>query len=116
MDHSEVVALLKSDLRPDENVLLDDGEFYVEHNAGYPLERGNGFLLRRCKVTLTTPGGYECVGGYNQKPDGQWCADVHVLFDEASDSDCCRVGVYGDRLDAIAALWLARHTAHKSNK
>jgi hypothetical protein len=29
-------------------VLLDDGEYSVQHNVNYPATAGNGFLMRRC--------------------------------------------------------------------
>ena len=28
-------------------VLLDDGEFFVQHNINYPATAGNGFLMLR---------------------------------------------------------------------
>ncbi|WP_256701110.1 hypothetical protein [Caballeronia sordidicola] len=38
-------------------VLLDDGQYFVQHNVNYPATAGNGFLMRRCCYGLTTPEG-----------------------------------------------------------
>jgi hypothetical protein len=56
MTLQDVIAVLKAANRPDDGVLLDDGEYFIEHNTNYPLERGNGFLQRRCAVSVTSPG------------------------------------------------------------
>lgn len=92
-------------------VLLDDGEYYVQHNSNYPADRGNGFLQRRCHYSLTTPGGWECIGGYDQKPNGSWTADIAAPYDEETDSDVRVLGEFENRLDAIHALWNHRHEA-----
>lgn len=42
---------------------LDDGKFYIEHNCNGEAATTNGFLLRRCLISPTTLGAYECVGG-----------------------------------------------------
>jgi hypothetical protein len=92
-------------------ILLDDGEYFIEHNQNYPADRGNGFLMRRCQRSLTAPEGAEVVGGYGQKVDGKWHADIQAHHDTDPDADCRVVGVFDERLDAIHALWAHRHEA-----
>ncbi|MFM0514909.1 hypothetical protein [Paraburkholderia sp. RL17-373-BIF-A] len=92
-------------------VLLDDGEYFVQHNVNYPPTAGNGFLMRRCRYGLTTPQGAECVGGYDLKLDGKWLVDIATHYDEDTDADCRVIGRFENRLDAIHALWQHRHEA-----
>jgi hypothetical protein len=101
---------------PNELILLDDGQFYVERNPNGNPARTNGFLLRRCPRGPSTPGGYECVGGYEYCPSGAWRASINAPYDEATDNDCRSLGSeFRTYLDAIAALWHARHEAHCSH-
>lgn len=93
------------------DVLLDDGEFFVQHNVNYPPTAGNGFLMRRCCYGVTTPEGAECVGGYDLKLDGKWLADIAAPYDEETDTDCRVIGRFENRLDAIHALWTHRREA-----
>jgi hypothetical protein len=110
---------------PDAIVVLDDGQFFVELNAqiradidafdatnvpGVPCAQG-GFLLRRCYVSVTSPGGYECIGSFACCDDGRWEASVDAAFDPATGTDSRRVARGASRLDAIAAVWAARHEA-----
>jgi hypothetical protein len=92
-------------------ILLDDGEFYVELNANFEPARAPGFLHRRCRTSLTTPGGYECVGSFDMAKSGRWTADLNAPFDDATCSDVLRLGEFGERLNAIAALWRRRGEA-----
>ncbi|MCF7697053.1 MULTISPECIES: hypothetical protein [Mycetohabitans] len=55
-------------------MLLDDGKYYIERNCNGEAATTNGLLFRRCLISPTTPGGYECVGGYEQCTGGEWCA------------------------------------------
>lgn len=96
-------------------MLLDDGEFYIERNCNGDEATTNGFLMRRRPVSLTTPGGSECVGGYERRASGDWRASINAPYDEESDSDCRELGVFGRNLDAIAVLWKARHDAYCKN-
>lgn len=93
-------------------VILDDGLFYVGLNCNYRSDDAPGFLERRCYFGVTTPGGYECIGSFNRGLDGSWTASIDVHYDAATDSDARVLGRFSDRLDAIAALWGARHQAH----
>jgi hypothetical protein len=99
-------------MQPKGTLLLDDGEYYVEHNPNCEPDRGNGFLMRRCEVSTTAPGGEECVGSYVLWADGKWHADVNTPYDEDTDSDCRSVGMFDNRLDAIGTLWQKRHEAY----
>jgi hypothetical protein len=95
-----------------ELVLIDDGTFYIERNVNGDPATTNGFLLRRCATGVTTPGGYECVGGYACSVSGAWQASINAPYDESADSDCRVLGDgFKTYLDAIAALWSARHEA-----
>jgi len=99
-------------------IVLDDGEFYIELNCNYDAVIAPGFLQRQCAWGLTTPSGFECVGGFSRKADGTWWAEVNASFDEDTGGDCCVVAEGVSRMDAIAALWQRRHDAlcsHRSN-
>jgi hypothetical protein len=97
-------------------VLLDDGEFYIELNCNHDAVIAPGFLERRCERGLTTPEGFECVGGFSKRPDGSWRADINAPWDEESDSDCRVVADGVERMNAIAALWQRRHEALCSHR
>lgn len=92
-------------------VLLDDGQYFVQHNVNYPATAGNGFLMRRRRFGLTALERAECVGGYDFKVDGKWHADIAVHPDVDDVQDCRPVGAFDNRLDAIHALWHYRHEA-----
>ena len=104
---------------PDAIVVLDDGQFYVELCAELcaDLERSHapgtegGFLQRRCYVSVTSPGGYECIGSFGRSGDGCWEASIDAPFDPATGSDRRRLACGTSRLDAVVAIWAARHDA-----
>lgn len=93
-----------------DQIIIDDGSFYIELNGNYEADQAPGFLQRRCAYGTTTPGGYECVGSF-QRRAGQWSADVSAPYDPATDGDCLSLGLFANRMDAIAALWKRRHEA-----
>jgi len=93
----------------DGKVIIDDGLFYIQLNGNYPAETAPGFLKRRCAYALTTPGGFEIIGGFDQCLDSTWGADVSALYDEETDSDCKMLASKVSRLNAISRLWLGRH-------
>ena len=64
-----------------------------------------GFLQRRCYVGVTTPGGYECIGGFGRDARGLWHATIDMPYNDVRDSDSLEVGGFKKRLDAIVALW-----------
>ena len=98
-------------------VVLDDGEFYVELNDDdFPASDAPGFLQRRCYVGVTTPEGYECVGAFGRRRDGKWLASIDTTYDDTTDSHCFVLGPLDERLDAIVALWGARHQARCRHK
>ena len=94
-----------------EQTILDDGRFYIELNINYDPFDAPGFLQRRCAAGPTTPGGHECLGSFQKRPDGTWSADVTASWNEETDSDCSVLASNVERLDAISALWRGRHTA-----
>lgn len=94
-----------------ERAVKDDGEFYIVLNSNFPPEKANAFLQRRCAYGLTTPGGYECVGGADQRPNGKWRADVSAPYDEETGSDVTPLGEFDAQQQAIDALWEGRHQA-----
>jgi hypothetical protein len=110
MKHADVLRILKAGNQPDPLILLDDGEFFIERNANNSFETGNGFLQYRCKEASATPGGWECIGGYDHQ-QGTWNADINIVPNP--ETDCRRLGDYGTVYDAIAALWLSRHEAYR---
>ena len=71
-----------------------------------------GFLQRRCYVGVTTPGGYECIGGFERDARDLWHAKIDMPYNDIRDSDSLEVGAFSERLDAIVALWGMRHKAH----
>ena len=99
--------------RADTLVILDDGRYYIELNVNHPRASAPGFLQRRCYVGVTTPDGYECLGSFEQDSrSGLWLASISRPYDEAIDSDCENLGRFPRRLDAVVALWGARHRAY----
>lgn len=92
-------------------VLLDDGEFFVQHITIHPASAGNGFLMRRHHASLLTPETAQCVGGYDLRFDGKWHASISTPYDEQTDSDCRQLGGFDDRLAALRTLWAHRHEA-----
>lgn len=109
MSLEQVLALLAANTNPDKNVLLDDGQFVIEHNSNYQLDAGNGFLLVTCPVTLATPAGTDCIGGYDLLSNGSWIADTVQRPATDEETDSFVLGYFPTRNEAIAALWLDRH-------
>lgn len=97
-------------------ILLDDGVFFIERNVNGSEATANGFLLRRCVANGSAPSGHECVGGYELGASGEWRASINAPYDEETDSDCCELeGNFKTNLDAIVALWFARHNAYSKH-
>jgi hypothetical protein len=92
--------------------LLDDGSFFVVGADG-GAQGSAGFLERRCAISPETPNGTECLGAFVQRPDGKWEARISTKFDMASRSDCKILSTSSERVDAIVALWRARHEAQR---
>lgn len=110
MDREQILALLHLRAQPDRQILLDDGEYFIEHSAGPPSE-GNGFLLKRCHATPATPDGTECLGGYALQVTGLWIASIREA-NPSGEPSAYSIGDYIERDEAVAALWLARADAH----
>lgn len=96
--------------REKKKVLMDDGDWYIEHEILQSFHQGGGFLLRRCPIKLQTPGGYECIGRYELRI-GKWVAWIDVPYDDEKDSDILPLGRFDTRDEAIAVLWLRRKEA-----
>ena len=92
-------------------VILDDGEFYVVLNPNHTPDVAAGYLERRCLVTPSTPGGFECIGSFTMQPAGAWEAKISKVYSAVDDCDCTVVAQEVDRLAAIVALWKARYEA-----
>lgn len=95
-----------------DQIILDDGTFFIELNCNHEAGDAPGFLNRRCAHGPTTPGGYECVGSFDKASKGRWNASVDTRYDPATDSDSRLVSTGTYRLGAIIALWQARHDAY----
>lgn len=95
------------------SIVLDDGSIYVDLNANYEASKAPGFLMCRCDFGPTRPEGVECIGSFGKSTDGTWNARINALYDPLLDSDCRVVASGASRMDAIAALWTARHDAHR---
>jgi len=93
-------------------ILREDDDFFIEVNINGNPETTNGFLLRRCALTLTSPEGVECVGGYDREPSGRWNASISAPQDAITDSDAQPLGYFDTRDLAIEALWQARSNAY----
>lgn len=96
-------------------ILQDDGTFYIELNANNQPAGANGFLHRRCPVSLTTPGGFECVGDFTYQPNGLWRSGVTKAYEAGTDEDFLLLGEFKLRIEAIVAMWHNRHKAHCSH-
>ncbi len=94
-----------------DEIILDDGKFFIDLNCNYEASNAPGFLERRCAYSATTPGGYECIGSFDKALDGTWKADVNATYDPETDGDCFIVAKGVSRMEAITALWRARHVA-----
>lgn len=96
----------------DDEVLLDDGTFYVTLRQD---PRGSrmaaGVLRKRCAVGLHTPFGYDCIGQFSKQPDGQWLAGIDVQSEVGSGVEEYLVVHDVPRMAAIVAMWLSRHNA-----
>jgi hypothetical protein len=93
-------------------ILQEDGHYFIEVNINGDPKTTNGFLMRRCVVSLTSPEGAECVGGYDRDVTGKWNASVTCAYDSENDSDVENLGSYGTRDEAVDALWVARWRAY----
>ena len=102
-------------MTPDE-IILDDGVFFIDLNCNYEVSSAPGFLERRCAYGPKTPGGFECIGSFDKALDGTWTADVNAPYDPVTDGDCRKVATGASRMDAIAALWRERHSALINNR
>lgn len=95
-------------------VLLDDGTLYIalDPNASNP-EDAPGQLRERCAAGVRTPYRFECIGEFRPQNDGSWMAYI-----DASDGGAhpnCVVATDVSRLEAICALWQARHRARSQS-
>lgn len=101
----------------DRLIVLDDGEYYVELAAsGEPGPLVHGFLKRRCYCSVTSPEGYECIGGFERDAHGHWLALIDAANDPYTGNVTRPLGRYPDRPAAVAALWNARRRAHCRHK
>lgn len=97
-------------------IILDDGKFFMSLNVNYEASIAPGFLSRRCALGPGTPGGYECVGSFQKSTDETWSANINAHCDPETDGDSEVVAKGVTRLDAIAALWTARTQAILSHQ
>lgn len=112
MRKTEVIEILLSGQMPDRKVLLDDGLYYIQHNADDPLHKGGGRLKKYCRPSRQFPEGVEVIGDYALKPDGLWVIGISANYIGPEQSDREVLGAYPHWLEAVAELWLARFMAH----
>lgn len=67
--------------------------------------------MKRGLVRSASGEGQFAAGGYELKFDGKWHAGVCITPQGEDDTDWREIGQFDDRMDAIAALWLARNEA-----
>jgi hypothetical protein len=89
------------------SIILDDGTFYVQLNETHEHRSAPGFLLKRCNHSITSPGGFECIGSFDLV-NGRWMACLNGVFDIDGEKEGRHLGSFKGRLDAIHALWMAR--------
>jgi hypothetical protein len=65
----------------------------------------------RCPRSDAAPRGAECVGAFFGGPEGTWSARIAGAADVRPEIEYDTIVAGAKRLDAIAALWLARHDA-----
>ena len=92
--------------------VLEDDDFCVALNHSQAEDAANGRLQRKCFVGPHSPDGLSCVGSFGQDANGTWSAKIAAPLDPLTDSDCEVVARGVERLDAIVALWQARHRAY----
>jgi hypothetical protein len=92
-------------------ILKDDANFVIEVNVNGDPATTNGFLCRRCCISITTPEGLEAAGGYDRSADGKWRAFISKQPMDADDTDCEPLGEFGSRDEAVEVLWAQRERA-----
>jgi hypothetical protein len=92
-------------------ILLDDGEYFIALGAGREQAVAAGFLEHRCARSDAAPRGAECVGAFFGGPEGTWSARIASAADGHPEVEYDTIVAGAKRLDAIVALWLARHDA-----
>lgn len=92
-------------------VILDDGAYFVELNCNYLPRQAPGFLWLRCGESGSKRPSCECIGGFDQAPDGTWRAGITGSYDAERDTDETQLVKGVHRLDAIVTLWQHRRQA-----
>lgn len=95
-----------------DRIILDDGAFFIDLNWDHPQASAPGFLVHRIDFGAGHPVGFECIGTFDQMGDGTWSACINTAYDPATDRWILIVASGAARLDAIAALWKERRSAH----
>lgn len=109
MQTPDVVALLERRLNPDLLVLLDDGDYFVEHNLATCLDTGGGWLQRRWPNDQCRSFGHQVLGTYRQTDGGTWLSTLAP--ERAGPAGHLFQTEHESRNEAIASLWLNRHRA-----
>ncbi|MHD0644372.1 hypothetical protein ACYPKM_01895 [Pseudomonas aeruginosa] len=100
---AKIAASLKVGSLNNSYILIDDGNYLVEHNSKYELSSGGGVMLKRSVDAGGRPSVLKHCGSYTQQPDGSWISSL------AREKGNEFLGRYSDRFDAIANLWSSRH-------
>lgn len=96
-----------------DEIILDDGVYFMELKANSPAKQEPGFLNRRC----STPPGFECIAGFSKSEvDDTWNVDIQTEYDPVTQSDCKQLFSGMTRLDAITHLWTCRQLVFCKSK
>lgn len=105
-EFDRVVKGLVSGNLSSSQILIDDGNFFVEQNLRYDAEATAGRLFSRRAQDQDIPGVLKCVGSFSECSDGTWSFDISLkapLDDEFSLPKVCE-----SKETAIAMLWFSR--------
>lgn len=92
-------------------IILNDGQYRIHLNRHFNPATAPGFLEVHCPLPRI-PAGYEHIGSYEQLADGRWKAVIDIPHSIETGENWRMIYRGRNRLDAIAALWMARHDAY----
>jgi hypothetical protein len=100
------------DAQATRRTLLDDMVYLVVLDDRRSPDIADGVLERRCLTSSSTPAGSAGVGGFAMLRDGTWTAWISAPSATQSGADRRIVATGVERMEAVVALWRARHDAY----